>query len=145
VRERERERKNERVFPFEFCSLLRRRANDMKEKETQTRTDDGVAALLLALLPFRERVLFSLLVSSSIFFVPARARGTHAHTHKGAHENGAKAGIENSSFPRKIAGYLGCENSKFKKKRCRVHFLLRSVHFLFWFKNEEKIHVNAGL
>jgi len=109
VWERERERKNERVFPFEFCSLLRRRANDMKEKETQTRTDDGVAALLLALLPFRERVLFSLLVSSSIFFVPARARGTHAHTHKGAHENGAKAGIENSSFPRKIAGYLGCE------------------------------------
>jgi hypothetical protein len=78
----ERERENERVFPFEFCSLLRRRANDIKEKETQTRTDDGVAALLLALLPFRERVLFSLLVSSSIFFVPARAKGVHTHTHK---------------------------------------------------------------
>jgi len=110
----------------------------MKEKETQTRTDDGVAALLLALLPFRERVLFSLLVSSSIFFVPARARGTHAHTHKGAHENGAKAGIENSSFPRKIAGYLGCEFQIQKKNVVVFTFCSEVFTFCFGFKTKKK-------
>ena len=65
----------------------------MKEKETQTRTDDGVAALLLALFPFRERVLFSLLVSSSIFFVSARGKGytrTHTKAHKKVEPKGLK-------------------------------------------------------
>ena len=80
-----------------FALSPRRRANDMKEKETQTRTDDGVAALLLALFPFRERVLFSLLVSSSIFFV-SRARKGYTRTHTKAHKKVEPSGIEKLFF-----------------------------------------------
>lgn len=106
----------------------------MKEKETQTRTDDGVAALLLALFPFRERVLFSLLVSSSIFFV-SRARKGYTRTHTKAHKKVEPSGIEKLFF---LCDYLGCEIQIQKKKALVFTFFSEVFTFCFDLKTKKK-------